>query len=71
MRGDLLRFQDAAGAAEVHLQDGGGAAREDPGEFVLGRQPLAGGDRDRVARATCAISSGISGGTGSSNHSGS
>ena len=47
--GDLLGFENAAGAAEVGLQDGRGAVLDDAGEFELGRQPLAGGDRDRGA----------------------
>ena len=45
--GDLLRLEQAADAAEVQLQDRGGARLEHAGELVLRRQPLAGRDRDR------------------------
>ena len=71
-RGDLLGLQNAADPAEVHLQDRRGAGAQHPREIVLGGEPLAGGDRDARSRAPrVAISSGASGGTGSSNHSGS
>ena len=70
-RGDLLCLQEAPHPTEVRLQDGGAARREQPREVVLGarRSPAAIGTLQ--ARATFAISSGASGGTGSSNHSGS
>ena len=45
--GDLLGLEQAADAAEVHLQDRRGAGLEHAGELVLGREPLAGRDRDR------------------------
>src|SRR5215468_3107899 len=44
--GDLLGLQQAADAAEGHLQDRGGAQLEHAGELVLGGEPLAGGDGD-------------------------
>jgi hypothetical protein len=70
-RRDLLGFEDAAGAAEIRLQDGRGAILDDAGEFpfVVSRSPVAIGIE--VPRATWAITSGMSGGTGSSNQSGS
>ena len=55
--GDLLRLQDAADPAERHLQDRRRLGFEQPREFVLGGEPLAGRDRDR-------------GGTGHSGHRG-
>ena len=45
--GDLLAFEQAADAPEVHLQDRRGAGLEHARELVLRRQPLAGRDRDR------------------------
>src|SRR5215468_1599828 len=45
--GDLLRLEQAADAAERHLQDGGGAQLEHAGELVLGGKALAGRDRNR------------------------
>ena len=70
-RGDLLRLQDAADPAEVHLQDRGGAGFEHRANsyFVVSRSPVAIGIRH--CAATFAISSGASGGVGSSNHKGS
>ena len=45
--GDLLRLQQSADPAQVHLQDRCPAAIEQPGEIVLGGEPFAGRDRDR------------------------
>ena len=47
MPGDLLRFEQAADASEVRLQDRRSAGGEDAQELVLRRQALAGSDRDR------------------------
>ena len=46
-RGDLLRLEEASDPAQVQLQDRRGSGREDAGELVLRRQPLACRDRDR------------------------
>ncbi len=45
--GDFLGLQEAADAAQGHLQDGRRLRLQHPGEFVLGGQALAGGDGDR------------------------
>ena len=44
--GDFLGFENAADAAQIHLQDGRGAGVEQPAKIVLGGQPLAGRDGD-------------------------
>ena len=45
-RGDLLGLEDPADAAEVHLQDRRGLGAQHARKVVLGRQALAGCDRD-------------------------
>src|SRR3984885_12068624 len=47
---DLLRFKDAADAAQIHLQDRCGAGFEHAREFILGREALAGCDRHSALR---------------------
>ena len=44
--GDLLGFEQPADAAQVHLEDRCAAGLEQPGEIVLGGEPLSSGDRD-------------------------
>jgi len=68
---DLLRLEKSSHPAEVHLQDICGAGGENARELVLRGEALAGSDGNAGGAGDLAISSGISGGTGSSNQRGS
>ena len=53
--GDFLCFQDAADAAQIHLQDRGRPQFEHAGEFIFAREALAGGRVAVVAEAMEAL----------------